>query len=100
VRGQQDSRVIQQTLREAPPRTAQASDRPGRDGAGGFTLTTVGMVAGGWTWVSRSTGSRVLTVNDVLDGHTVLDLSCLDRLYLSGFVQKLQTPGGGGVFPA
>jgi hypothetical protein len=42
----------------------------------------------------RSTGSRVVTVNDVLDGHTVLDLSCLDRLYLSGFVQSLQTPGG------
>jgi hypothetical protein len=35
-----------------------------------------------------------VTVNDVLDGHTVLDLSCLDRLYLSGFVQRLQTPGG------
>ena len=42
----------------------------------------------------RSTGSCVVTVNDVLDGHTVLDLACLDRLYLSGFVQKLQTPGG------
>jgi hypothetical protein len=39
-------------------------------------------------------GSRVVTVNDVLDGHTVLDVSCLDRLYLSGFVQRLQTPGG------
>jgi hypothetical protein len=36
----------------------------------------------------------VVTVNDVLDGHTVLDVSCLDRLYLSGFVQRLQTPGG------
>jgi hypothetical protein len=44
--------------------------------------------------VSRSVGSRVVTVNDVLDGHTVLDLSCLDRLYLSGFVQRLQTSGG------
>ncbi len=39
-------------------------------------------------------GERVVTVNDVLDGHTVLDLSCLDRLYLSAFVQRLQTPGG------
>ena len=44
--------------------------------------------------MSRSAGSRVVTVNDVLDGHTVLDVSCLDRLYLSGFVQSLQTPGG------
>jgi len=39
-------------------------------------------------------GERVVTVNDVLDGHTVLDISCLDRLYLSAFIQKLQTPGG------
>jgi hypothetical protein len=42
----------------------------------------------------RSTSSRVVTVDDVLDGHTVLDIQCLDRLYLSGFVQSLQTPGG------
>jgi hypothetical protein len=53
-----------------------------------------------WAWlrevttVARSSGSRVVTVNDVLDGHTVLDISCLDRLYLSGFVASLQTPGG------
>src|SRR6266508_2059218 len=39
-------------------------------------------------------GERVVTINDVLDGHTALDISCLDRLYLSAFVQKLQTPGG------
>jgi hypothetical protein len=44
--------------------------------------------------VPRSTSPSSVTVNDVLDGHTVLDLSCLDRLYLSGFVQRLQTPGG------
>jgi len=42
------------------------------------------------TTVPRSVCSRVVTVNDVLDGHTVLDVSCLDRLYLSGFVQRLQ----------
>jgi hypothetical protein len=44
--------------------------------------------------VARSASPSSVTVNDVLDGHTVLDLSCLDRLYLSGFVQRLQTPGG------
>ena len=44
--------------------------------------------------MSRSVVSRVVTVNEVLDGHTALDVSCLDRLYLSGFVQRLQTPGG------
>jgi hypothetical protein len=36
----------------------------------------------------------VVTVNEALDGHVVLDIQCLDRLYLSGFVQGLQTPGG------
>ena len=41
--------------------------------------------------MSRSTGSRVVTLNEVLDGHAVLDIQCLDRLYLSGFVQGLQT---------
>jgi hypothetical protein len=46
------------------------------------------------TTVARSTGPALVTVNDMLDGNTVLDVSCLDRLYLSGFVQSLQTPGG------
>ena len=27
--------------------------------------------------------ARVVTVNDVLAGHVVLDISCLDRLYLN-----------------
>jgi hypothetical protein len=26
----------------------------------------------------------VATAGEVLDGHTVLDISCLDRLYLTG----------------
>jgi len=26
---------------------------------------------------------RVVTVNDVLDGHVVLDIECLDRIYLN-----------------
>ena len=39
-------------------------------------------------------GSRVVTVNELLDGQVVLDLECLDRIYLSGFVNSLQTPGG------
>jgi hypothetical protein len=44
--------------------------------------------------MSRSTSPDAVTVSQVLDGHTVLDIQCLDRLYLSAFVQKLQTPGG------
>ena len=27
--------------------------------------------------------TRVLTVNDVLDGHVTLDIECLDRIYLN-----------------
>src|SRR5438105_15776602 len=37
--------------------------------------------------------SRVVTVPEVLDGHTVLDIECLDRLYLNGYVPKLQVGG-------
>jgi hypothetical protein len=36
---------------------------------------------------------RVVTVNELLDGQVVLDIECLDRIYLSGFVNSLQTPG-------
>jgi hypothetical protein len=34
--------------------------------------------------------SRVVTVNDVLDGHVGLDLQCLDRIYLNGCVPNLK----------
>ena len=36
-------------------------------------------------------GARVVTVNDVLDGHVALDIQCLDRIYLNAYVPKLQT---------
>jgi hypothetical protein len=35
-----------------------------------------------------------VTVNELLDEQVVLDIECLDRIYLSGFVNSLQTPGG------
>jgi hypothetical protein len=44
--------------------------------------------------LSRSTTSHAVTVSEVLDGHTVLDIQCLDRVYLSAFVQNLQTAAG------
>src|SRR5438270_292827 len=44
-------------------------------------------VAGGG-WVPEKVNS-----NDVLDGHVVLDLQCLDRIYLNGYVPKLQVGG-------
>ncbi len=37
--------------------------------------------------------ARPVTVNDVLDGHVALDLECLDRIYLNGYVPNLQVPG-------
>lgn len=36
-------------------------------------------------------GTRVVTVNEVLDGHVALDIQCLDRIYLNAYVMKLQT---------
>ncbi len=40
--------------------------------------------------------SHVVTVPELLDGHTVLDIECLDRIYLNGYVPVLQV--GGQVF--
>ncbi|ADU46895.1 hypothetical protein [Intrasporangium calvum] len=34
-----------------------------------------------------------VTVNDLLDGHVALDVQCLDRIYLNGYVPNLQVPG-------
>jgi hypothetical protein len=38
-------------------------------------------------------GTRVVTVNDVLEGHVALDIECLDRIYLNGYVPILQSSG-------
>ena len=37
--------------------------------------------------------AATVTVNDVLDGHVILDLECLDRIYLNGYVPNLQVGG-------
>jgi hypothetical protein len=34
-----------------------------------------------------------VTVNDVLDGHMMPDLECLDQLYLHGYLGQLQVGG-------
>lgn len=34
-----------------------------------------------------------VTVNEVLDGHVGLDIECLDRIYLNGYVPNLQVGG-------
>src|SRR5436190_10647160 len=42
---------------------------------------------------SRFKRSVPVTVNDVLEGHAALDLECLDRLYLHGYLGQLQVSG-------
>ena len=36
---------------------------------------------------------RTVTVNEVLGGHVVLDIECLDRVYLNAYVPILQSSG-------
>jgi hypothetical protein len=38
--------------------------------------------------------AHTVAAAELLDGQVVLDIECLDRIYLSGFVNSLQTPGG------
>ncbi len=46
--------------------------------------------------------AATVTVNDVLDGHVGLDIECLDRIYLNGYVGLVpprfedNDPGHGG----
>ena len=42
---------------------------------------------------SRLVRVNPVTVTEVLDGHVELDLECLDRVYLHGYVPQLQVGG-------
>src|SRR5258705_13857046 len=45
----------------------------------------------GPAWSTRlAVMAAVVTVNDVPDGHVSLDVECLDRIYLNGYVPNLQ----------
>ena len=33
-------------------------------------------------------------INELLNGHVTLEVECIDRLYLNGYVGKLATSGG------
>lgn len=37
--------------------------------------------------------ATVVRVGDLLDGHVQLDVECLDRIYLNGYVPRLQVGG-------
>ena len=36
----------------------------------------------------------MLTIKDVLVDKVTLDIECVDRVYLNGYVKSLQMPGG------
>jgi hypothetical protein len=61
----------------------------------------LGLGSAGWEVVMASRLVRVnpVTVNDVLDGHVQLDLDCLDRVYLHGYLGQLQVGGQVVQFP-
>ena len=42
---------------------------------------------------SRLVRVNPVTVTEVLDGHVKLDLDCLDRVYLHGYLGQLQVGG-------
>ncbi|MGH3303400.1 MAG: hypothetical protein ACRDOK_17300 [Streptosporangiaceae bacterium] len=46
--------------------------------------------------MAMAMATRPVTVPELLDGHAVLDIECLDRVYLNGYVPALQA--GGQVF--
>ena len=37
--------------------------------------------------------ARIVTAGELLDGHSVLDIECLDRIYLNAYVPTLQSSG-------
>ena len=45
----------------------------------------------GCSWRSKMT--HVVTAGELLDGHSVLDIECLDRIYLNAYVPVLQSSG-------
>jgi hypothetical protein len=50
------------------------------------------LTATGICW-EAAMSARVVTVNEVLAGHAVLDIECLDRIYLNAYVPILQSSG-------
>ena len=45
------------------------------------------------TAIAAANAAGTVTAAQVLDGHVTLDLECLDRVYLNGYVPNLQVGG-------
>jgi hypothetical protein len=92
--------VIHRPPREAPPRTVEVGGWSGGIVTVGFILGSRNRVPVGVIGMTRSGSATVVasppvvTAAQMVAGHVGLDITCLDRLYLTGFVAKLQTPGG------
>src|SRR5499425_2457386 len=64
-----------------------------RGGQGGGPSLASGIAAAPRWAHAGAMAQRVVTVNDVLGGHVVLDIECLDRVYLNAYVPILQSSG-------
>jgi hypothetical protein len=65
--------------------------QPQDQGCGSLEVIGVARTAtspSGGSWPSPP----VVTAAQMVAGHVTLDISCLDRIYLPGFVAKLQAP--------
>jgi hypothetical protein len=58
-----------------------------KNGAGAAGVT-------GSSAVTLAPAAALVTAAEMVAGHVTLDISCLDRVYLNGYVPRLQTPGG------
>jgi hypothetical protein len=45
------------------------------------------------TAIAAANAAGTVAISQVLDGHVMLDLECLDRVYLNGYVPNLQVSG-------
>ena len=88
------------------PRTAEVGGRRWRERCGwslleersdaGLSGSRRRREAGRWSACGQRARLPVMatvTVNELLDGHVGLDLECLDRVYLNGYVPNLQVGG-------
>jgi hypothetical protein len=88
--------ALPERLRLGPPRLVVAvaawslEVHPGYRGIGAGVVVEV---TGSMPMVAES-GHATVTAADMVAGHVVLDISCLDRLYLTGYVAGFQAPGG------